>query len=84
MKVAGQSGRGKCMTLGDRCQVSSNSTLPPDIQIVTFTAFNCPYMCWPLTNTQLFWNSVQYFRAVSLLKCTNMLSSISEHNEQMV
>ena len=53
MKIVGLSGLGKCMTLGDRCSVSSNSPLPPDIEIVTFTAFNCSYMCWPLTHTQL-------------------------------
>ena len=64
MKMAGLSGCGKCMTLGDRCQVSSNSTLPPDIQIVTFTAFNCSYMCWPLAQTQLFCAKVsRYFFA---------------------
>ena len=61
MKIVGLSGLGKCMTLGDRCSVSSNSPLPPDIQIVTFTAFNCSYMCWPLTHTQLFCAIVSHY-----------------------
>ena len=78
MKIVGLSGLGKCMTLGDRCSVSSNSPLPPDIQIVTFTAFNCSYMCWPLTHTQLF--CAIFLRSFYALKSTNMLSSISGTN----